>query len=62
MAKDNRWIEKATKNKGALRRHLGVKAGKNIPGVKLEIKKKDSSKVKKEKVLAGTLARLRKHL
>lgn len=59
---DKNWIEKATKNKGALRRNLGVKNGKNIPASKLAAKKGDSPKVKKEKNLAKTLKRLRNHI
>lgn len=54
------WIAEATKNKGALRSKLHIKAGKNIPASKLAIKKTDSAKVKKEKVLAKTLAGFRK--
>lgn len=43
MAKD--WIKKATRNKGALHRDLGVKPGQKIPAKKL--KKAEHSKNKK---------------
>lgn len=36
MSKDDHWIEKATRNKGALHKELNVPKGKNIPNGKLE--------------------------
>ena len=57
--KKTNWIAGATKNKGALHKALGVKEGKKIPAKKLAIKKTDSTKVKKEKVLAKTLKKIK---
>ena len=50
------WIKDATKNKGALHRHLGVKEGEKIPEEKLEkaAHSKDT-KIRKEASLAMTL-------
>lgn len=52
----NNWIEEATKNKGALRKALGVKEGKKISNSKLDkaILSK-SPKIRKEANLAKTL-------
>jgi|SRR5579862_5573764 len=56
-----KWIAKATKNKGALHRKLGVAEGKKIPAKKLAIAAKSKSpKVRKEVVLAKNLSKLRK--
>ncbi len=50
------WIEDATKNKGALRKALGIKEGKKISSVKLDkaIHSKNP-KIRKEANLAKTL-------
>lgn len=55
------WIKKATKNKGALHKSLGVPEGKKIPDKK--IKKAEQSKnptLAKRARLAETLKKLRK--
>ena len=56
-----KWIQKAIKHKGALRKTLGVKAGKDIPAAKL--KKAEHSKnptTRKRAVLAETLKGFKK--
>lgn len=60
MATKKKWIAEAIKSPGALRKKLKVKAGKTIPAAKLTVKKSDSTKVKKEKVLAKTLKSFKK--
>ncbi len=56
-----KWIAKATKNKGALHRKLGVKEGEKIPAKKLaKAAHSKSPKVRKEVALAKTLGKLRK--
>lgn len=55
-----KWIQKAIKRPGALRRALGVKKGKKIPASKLRIKKTDSPRMTRRKRLAQTLRRLRR--
>ena len=59
MAK--KWIKEATKNKGALHRHLGVPEGEKIPEKKLEkaTHSKDET-IRKEAQLAKTLKGMRK--
>jgi len=51
------WIDKATSNKGGLHKSLGIAAGKKIPKGKLAVKKGDSTRVKRQKNLAKTLAK-----
>jgi hypothetical protein len=61
MAK--KWIEKAIKNKGALRKTLGIKKGEDIPVSKLKKAaegKGVSTKTEKIAELALTLRKLRK--
>lgn len=61
MKKDKNWIQKAVKNKGALREELDIPAGKLIP--KKKLKKAESSpdeKLAKRARLAETLSKLRK--
>jgi hypothetical protein len=55
------WIAKATKNKGALHRDLGVPEGQKIPEAKLQaaLNSKDP-KERKRAQLAMTLKRLRR--
>ena len=57
--KDKKWIEKATKNKGAMHRNLGVPKGEKIPATKIakEIKSKNP-KIKAEANLAKTLSKM----
>lgn len=60
MAKE-KWIQKAIKHKGALRKSLNVKKGKKIPEAKLE--KAEHSKnptLRKRANLAETLKKMRK--
>ena len=57
MAKN--WIAGATKNKGALHRHLGVPAGQKIPAAKLAKASHSSDiTIRKEAGLAKTLKKL----
>jgi hypothetical protein len=56
-----KWIQKAIQKPGALRRALGVKAGKNIPAAKLaKAAKSRSSLMRRRVALAKTLKRMRK--
>lgn len=56
-----KWIAKATKNKGKLHRKLGVPEGKKIPAKKLaKAAKSKSPTLRKEVALAKTLSKLRK--
>jgi hypothetical protein len=56
-----KWIAKATKNKGALHRALHVPIGKKIPAKKMAKAAKSSSpKMKKRVALAQTLNKMRK--
>lgn len=58
MAK--KWIQKAIKHKGALRKTLGAKKGKKIPVSKLKKAAKGNSKTAKRARLALTLKKLHK--
>jgi len=58
MAKD--WIAGAIKNKGSLRKELGVKKGKTIPKSKLKAAAKKKGKIGQRARLAETLSKLRK--
>ncbi len=61
MAKSSgKWIQKAIKKPGALRRQLGVPAGKTIPKSKLDSAAKQGGKLGARARLAKTLAKLRK--
>jgi hypothetical protein len=56
-----KWIQGAIKHKGALRKELGVKKGKDIPQSKLKSAEHSSnSKIRKQAVLAETLRGLHK--
>jgi len=55
-----KWIQKAIKNPGALRKELGVKAGKTIPAKKLAKAAKAPGKLGQRARLAETLKGLRK--
>lgn len=59
-AKKKNWIAGAIKKKGALRKSLGVKKGKDIPKEKLEKAAKKPGKLGRRARLAETLSRLRK--
>lgn len=56
-----KWIQKAIKNKGALRKSLGVKKGQKIPEKKLEkAEHSKNPKTRKRAVLAETLKKMRR--
>ncbi len=57
-----RWIQKAIKpkNKGSLRKALGVKKGEKIPAKKLQSAAKKPGKTGRRARLAITLKKLRK--
>lgn len=56
-----KWIAKATKNKGGLHRATGTPMGEKIPAKKMaKAAKSKSHKVRKEVALAKTLSKLRK--
>jgi hypothetical protein len=55
-----KWIQKAIKKPGALRKSLGVKKGKKIPAKKLKAAAKKGGKMGKRARLAETLGKLRK--
>lgn len=60
MAKE-KWIQEAVKHKGALRKSLHVKKGKDIPEAKLEkAEHSKNKKTAKRARLAETLKHLRK--
>lgn len=59
--KDGKWIQKAIKNPGALRKSLGVKEGEKITSKQLEKASKSKSSVTRKRVaLAKTLKKLSK--
>ena len=58
MAK--KWIQKAIKKPGALRKQLGVKKGEKIPAKKLAKAAKAGGKLGRRARLAQTLRKLRK--
>ena len=52
-----KWIANATKNKGALHKHLGVDPGEKIPQDKLEAAKNSKNPtIRREAALAHTLS------
>ena len=65
-----KWIQKAIKHKGALRKTLGVKAGKDIPAAKLKKaehsknpttrKTQQKSKIKKKSCFSRNSKRIQK--
>jgi hypothetical protein len=55
-----KWIQKAIKKPGALRKELGVKEGKTIPAKKLDVAAKKSGKTGQRARLAETLKGLKK--
>jgi hypothetical protein len=58
MAK--KWIQKAIKKPGALRKSLGVKKGKKIPAKKLAKAAKKGGKLGQRARLAMTLKKMKK--
>ena len=61
MAK-KRWIQKAIKRPGALRKSLKIKKGQKIPLKKLQSAAKKGGKLGKRARLALTLRRLRRSI
>ena len=59
MAK-KKWIQKAIKKPGALRKELGVKKGKKLPAKKLAAAAKKGGKLGQRARLAQTLGKMRK--
>ncbi len=57
---DKKWIQKAVKKPGALRRSLGVKKGKKIPAKKLAKAAKKGGKLGQRARLAETFAKMRR--
>ena len=55
-----KWIQKAIKKPGALRKELGAKPGKPIPAAKLAAAAKKPGKIGKRARLAETLKGLKK--
>lgn len=60
MAKDGKWIQKAIKKPGALRKSLGAKPGKPIPAGKLAAAAKKPGKLGQRARLAQTLKKMKK--
>ena len=60
MAKDGKWISKAIKKPGALRKSLGAKPGKPIPAGKLAAAAKKPGKLGQRARLAQTLKKMKK--
>ena len=54
-----KWIQKAIKKPGALRKELGIKEGKTIPAKKLEAASKKPGKLGQRARLAKTLSKLK---
>jgi len=54
-AKDGKWIQKAIKKPGSLRKSLGVKKGQDIPAKKLNTAAKKKGKLGQRARLAKTL-------
>ena len=55
-----KWIQKAIKKPGALRKELGVKKGKKIPAKKLNAAAKKKGKVGQRARLAKTLKKMKR--
>ena len=55
-----KWIQKAVKKPGALRKSMGVKAGEKIPAKKLAAAAKKPGKLGQRARLAQTLKKLGK--
>lgn len=60
LYEEKKWIQKAIEKPGSLHRALGVPKGEKIPASKLKVKPSDSPKMKRRKILAKTLSKLRK--
>ena len=59
-AKDGKWIQKAIKKPGALRKSLGAKKGEPIPASKLAKAAKAKGKLGQRARLAQTLKKMKK--
>jgi hypothetical protein len=55
-----KWIQKAIKKPGALKKELGVPAGKTIPAKKLAAAAKKPGKLGQRARLAETLGKMKK--
>jgi len=56
---DKKWIQKAIKKPGALRKSLGIKKGKKIPAKKLAAAAKKGGKLGQRARLAQTLKKMK---
>ena len=59
MKSDKKWIQKAIKKPGALRKSLGIKKGKKIPAKKLAAAAKKGGKLGQRARLAQTLKKMK---
>ena len=59
MKSDKKWIQKAIKKPGSLRRSLSVKKGQKIPASKLNAAAKKGGKLGQRARLAKTLKKMR---
>jgi len=59
VAKNGKWIQKAIKKPGALRKSLGVKKGEKIPAGKLAAAAKKGGKMGQRARLAMTLKKMK---
>ena len=60
MAKNKKFIQKAIKKPGSLRKSLGIKKGKTIPAAKLAAAAKKPGKLGQRARLAVTFKKMRK--
>jgi len=60
MAKKKKWIQKAIKKPGALRKSLGIKKGEKIPAKKLNEAAKKPGKLGQRARLAKTLRKMKR--
>tara|TARA_R110000824_G_scaffold16999_14_gene69644 strand:+ start:2206 stop:2451 length:246 start_codon:yes stop_codon:yes gene_type:complete len=60
VAKDKKWIQKAIKKPGALRKSLGIPEGKTIPASKLKAAAKKPGKLGQRARLAMTFKKMNK--
>jgi len=60
MAKKKKWIKKAIKKPGALRKSLGIKKGEKIPAKKLNEAAKKPGKLGQRARLAKTLRKMKR--
>jgi|TARA_R110000850_G_scaffold53382_1_gene128013 hypothetical protein len=58
-AKDGKWIQKAIKKPGSLRKSLNIKKGEKIPAKKLNAAAKKGGKLGQRARLAKTLKKMR---